>query len=98
VTAPAGGSAAACWLFKFKLESVRRVHWQPPAVHRAQGQGADTPVPVPVPVPVTVPVPDLPGDGDGTSVTDLPGGGDAPPSPSRICPESGTLPRPPSPI
>jgi hypothetical protein len=25
---------------------------------------------------------------------DLPGGGDAPPSPSPICPESGTLPRP----
>jgi len=34
-------------------------------------QGADTPVPVPVPAP------DLSGDGDGASVPDLPGGGDA---------------------
>ncbi len=36
------------------------------------------------------------GDRDGTSVPDLPGGGDAPgpPSPSPICPKSGTLPRP----
>jgi hypothetical protein len=49
-------------------------------------QGADTPVPVPVPVP------DLSGDGPGggASVPDLPGGGDAPPSPSPICPDSGT--------
>ena len=54
-------------------------------------QGADTPVPVPVPVP------DLSGDGDGASVPDLPGGGDAPPSPSPICPESGTLPGRPRP-
>ncbi len=51
-------------------------------------QGADTPVPVPVPVP------DLSGDGDGASVPDLSGSRDAPPSPSPICPESGTLPRP----
>ncbi len=51
-------------------------------------QGADTPVPVPFPVP------DLSGDGDGASVPNLPGGGDAPPSPSPIRPESGTLPRP----
>ncbi len=51
-------------------------------------QGTDTPIPVPVPVP------DLSGDGDGARVPDLPGGGDAPPSPSPICPESGTLPRP----
>jgi hypothetical protein len=55
-----------------------------------ENQGADTPVPVPIPIP------DLSGDGDGASVPDLPGGGDAPPSPSPIssCPESGTLPRP----
>jgi hypothetical protein len=42
-------------------------------------QGTDTPVPVPVPVP------DLSGDGDGASVPDFAGGGDAPPSPSPIC-------------
>jgi hypothetical protein len=55
--------------------------WRP----RPGAQGADTPVPAPVPVPV----PGLSGDGDGASVPDLPGGGDAPPSPSPICPESG---------
>jgi hypothetical protein len=46
----------------------------------ASDQGADTPVPVPAGVRVPVP--------------DLPGGGDAPPSPPPICPELGTLPRP----
>jgi hypothetical protein len=50
-----------------------------------KGPGADTPRAIPVPR--AVPVPDLSGDGDGdgTSVPDLPGGGDTPPSPSPIC-------------
>jgi hypothetical protein len=54
--------------------------------HTARARTARSPVPVPVP--------DLPGDGHGTFVPDLPGtrSGDAPPSPSPICPESGTLP------
>jgi hypothetical protein len=43
----------------------------------------------PRPVPVPVPVPDLSGDGDGASVPDLPGGGDAPLSKVEI---AGCLP------
>jgi hypothetical protein len=50
---------------------------------RAQGAGTLVPIPAPVPVP------DLPRDGDGASVPDLPGGGDSSPVPVPVPDLSG---------